>query len=515
VDLPEDGSNSTFNGRDGKVDGTNDNSIVNASKCVSAVAASAQSTSSDDDESTFAQETKDILRVFQQTATTGMTSFSGSMEATRTYIAKSSDNMHNMLIEMDEHTNARLAPFCDMVGDTLRQMEAVLNQNTALRVAYDAWREETAALKAAVDALTWTLDQHIAIPAPPSPDLTASSTTMEEMTMQLSVIQHDIQDVLEAVRNPPGKRKRRTSNQDTEPTTPTNRRPATNRQRAASPEHSLMHSQHATSATQDALDALMIKYPPCPLAITSTEATTDPLPDSPAVQDTSLPDAPTTTAPAENDGWKTVEGKGTQLKRRNDKADNKWAATTANNTPTTKNGGRGKNTHQPRTNTPSTKKTWAEVIKSGGINVQIVLGNSNVGLTTPTARRGERWGGAARRLGKKAGGGERGEEGRGMGGPKMTGGDGICTKGSGGERGVESGAEVAQRRYNLSFVAEEIKAEKCVTMEGEERRTEGNPARWPLSKTGLLADTSQYGPQIQKNKGRTDLKTEDKLRKPM
>jgi hypothetical protein len=39
---------------------------------------------------------------------------------------------------------------------------------------------------------------------------------------------------------------------------------------------------------------------------------------------------------------------------------------------------------------------------------------------------------------------------------------------------------------------------------GEEWRKEGNPARWPLSKTGLLADTSRYGPQIQKKNGRTD-----------
>jgi hypothetical protein len=201
----------------------------------------------------------------------------------------------------------------------------------------------------------------------------------------------------------------------------------------------MMHSKHVTSAAQDALDALMIKYPPRPLAITLTEGTTDPLPDSPAAQDTTLANAPTTTAPAENNGWKTVEGKATQKKRRNDKADNKRAATTANNTPTTKNGGRGKNTHQSRTNTPSAKKTWAEVVKSGGINVQIVLGNGNLGLTTPTARRGERRGGAAWRLGKKAGGGERGEEGRGTGGPKMTGRDGTSTKGSGGERGAESG----------------------------------------------------------------------------
>jgi cell division septation protein DedD len=134
-----------------------------------------------------------------------------------------------------------------------------------------------------------------------------------------------------------------------------------------------MHSKHVTSATQDALDALMIKYPPRPLAITSTEATTNPPPDSPAVQDTTLPDAPTTTAPAENDGWKTVEGKAMQKKRRNDKANNKQATTTANNTPTTKNGGRGQNTHQPCTHTPSAKKTWAEVVKSGGFYLFIYL----------------------------------------------------------------------------------------------------------------------------------------------
>jgi hypothetical protein len=63
-----------------------------------------------------------------------------------------------------------------------------------------------------------------------------------------------------------------------------------------------MHSQHATSTTQDALDALIRKYPPYHLTITLTEVTTDPLPDSKAAQDTTLPDAPTTTAPAVMDG---------------------------------------------------------------------------------------------------------------------------------------------------------------------------------------------------------------------
>jgi hypothetical protein len=43
------------------------------------------------------------------------------------------------------------------------------------------------------------------------------------------------------------------------------------------------------------------------------------------------------------------------------------------------------------------------------------------------------------KLGKKAGAGERGEEGWSIGGPTMTDGDGTGTKGGGGERGVKSG----------------------------------------------------------------------------
>jgi hypothetical protein len=129
-----------------------------------------------------------------------------------------------------------------------------------------------------------------------------------------------------------------------------------------------MHSKHVTSTAQDTLDALMIKYPPCPLAVTSTEATTHPLPKSPAPQDTTLPEAPTT-APAGNKGWKIVEGKAMQRMRKSEKAGYKQMITTDTNTPTIKNGGRGKNTHQPRQKIPSTKKTWAEVVKSSGINV--------------------------------------------------------------------------------------------------------------------------------------------------
>jgi hypothetical protein len=65
----------------------------------------------------------------------------------------------------------------------------------------------------------------------------------------------------------------------------------------------------------------MHKYPPCPLTITSTEVTTNPPPDSNTAQDTTLPDTPTTTAPAAKDGWKTVEGKEVQKKRQFDLID--------------------------------------------------------------------------------------------------------------------------------------------------------------------------------------------------
>jgi hypothetical protein len=52
------------------------------------------------------------------------------------------------------------------------------------------------------------------------------------------------------------------------------------------------------------------------------------------------------------------------------------------------------------------KKTWADVVKAGGINVQIVLGNGNLGLV-PQRKRGERRG-AERGCGEWGGGEQRG-----------------------------------------------------------------------------------------------------------
>jgi hypothetical protein len=121
----------------------------------------------------------------------------------------------------------------DKLENLTRQVDKMALEEVALRKAYRQSTAETAARKATVDTLTKQLDEHIVFPALPLPDPATSPAAMEEMTMQLSHIQHDIQDVLEAVRNPPGKRKRRGSDQNTGPTTPTNQRLATNKKRDA------------------------------------------------------------------------------------------------------------------------------------------------------------------------------------------------------------------------------------------------------------------------------------------
>ncbi|KAI5809267.1 hypothetical protein BZA77DRAFT_361878 [Pyronema omphalodes] len=341
------------------------------------------------------------------------------------------DTVEEKMYDISDHIN-------DRFDGVLAKLNDLHGENAKLRAAYNSTQAETAALKAAVAALTKKIDeQQQVILVPASPNLTASSSAMEEMTMQLSVVQHDIQDVLDTVRNPPGKRKRRGSDQNTEPTSPTNRRPANHKPRATSPVRSMMHSKHVTTAAQAKLDALKLTSPLPLLAIRSTEATPAPHPDSSSAQNMPLPGTPST-APAETNGWKTVEAKATQKKKMKAKETTSTSAI-PKQTPTTKNGGRGKNTHQPRQTTPSAKKTWAEVVKSGGINVQIVLGNGNLGLTTAPARRGERRGGSARRLRRKEGQGERGEEKRGRVGRGVSQGKESGDTRGGVERGEESG----------------------------------------------------------------------------
>jgi hypothetical protein len=223
VDLPHDGSDPFTDGRDGNGDGTDERSTVNARQRASAAettaVASPQQTPTGDPP----------LRIWHRELIAAAVDtivhdapLDCSPEVIYHYSAASLCAVEQAHIK----TQLRLAKFEDNVYNNfdklLQKMDAAWTENTALRKAYHASKEETAALSAAVDALMKRIDETITTTVPPSPATVTSSTTMEEMTMQLSVIQHDIQDVLEAVRNPPGKRKRCTSDQDMEPTTPTN-----------------------------------------------------------------------------------------------------------------------------------------------------------------------------------------------------------------------------------------------------------------------------------------------------
>jgi hypothetical protein len=213
VDLPHDGSDPFTDGRDGKVDGTDERSAANTPQRTSAVGTTAtpspqQTPNGDPPLHVWRRELiaaavdtivhdapMDCLpEVIYHYSAVSLCAVEQAHIETQLCLTKLEDNVNNDFNKL------------------LQRMDAAWTENTALREAYCTSREETAALKAAVDALMKRIDETITTTMPPSPATISSPMTMEEMTMQLSVIQHDIQDVLEAVHNPPGKRKQYTSN---------------------------------------------------------------------------------------------------------------------------------------------------------------------------------------------------------------------------------------------------------------------------------------------------------------
>jgi hypothetical protein len=103
----------------------------------------------------------------------------------------------------------------------------------------------------------------------------------------------------------------------------------------------------------------------------------------------------------ETKGWRTVEGKAMQRKRKTETTDKPHAMETNGKSLTIQNGGRGKKSHQLMKTNTSPKITWVDVVKARGINIQIVLGNGNLGLTTLIQKWGERHGRVAWRLAKR------------------------------------------------------------------------------------------------------------------
>jgi regulator of replication initiation timing len=244
VDPPHDGNNLSFDRGDGKTDRNDDNTVVIANPRDSRPPASLDPLQQPPAIQQWLQEIQEFVldnypmagpippgmhQILEVSATTHML-LANSRDhnmAAHNDAEKSLYQIEERLIalKMDQH---RLFDAVNSKIDNLLQMmDAAWTENTALHEACHASREETAALKVAVDTLTKKLDENITITVPPSPDTATCSTAMEEMTMQLSHIKHDIQDVLDTVRNPPGKRKRCTSDQDNELTMPTNGRLAT------------------------------------------------------------------------------------------------------------------------------------------------------------------------------------------------------------------------------------------------------------------------------------------------
>jgi cobalamin biosynthesis Co2+ chelatase CbiK len=88
-----------------------------------------------------------------------------------------------------------------------KQVDKIALEEVALCKAYCQSTAETAALKATVDTLTKQFNERIVFLALPLLDMATSPSAMEDIMIQLSHVQHDIQDMLAAIHNPPSKRK--------------------------------------------------------------------------------------------------------------------------------------------------------------------------------------------------------------------------------------------------------------------------------------------------------------------
>jgi hypothetical protein len=233
VDLPEDGSNSTFDGRDGKDDESDGlsagNTLQRAPSAASEALPPPPRYTTDYGDSPVRKWRKELVHEAVSAYVFGAEIDCSAENILQYCTANATVGAHlEWIIEqctgaIGDEMESTFQTVFDKLDNLTRKVDKMALEEVALCKAYRQSTAETAALKATVDALTKQLHEHTVFSALPLPDPAASSTTMEEMTMQPSVVQNDIQDVLAAVRNPPGKRKRRGSDQNTKPTTPMNR----------------------------------------------------------------------------------------------------------------------------------------------------------------------------------------------------------------------------------------------------------------------------------------------------
>jgi hypothetical protein len=159
VDLPEDGSDPTFDGRGGIVDGTDGNTVETAPQRVSAEAAPSKTTR-ETTRDRFYDWTSDLTRFTQDAYLSDFSEERGAMDL-KEYCAATHFNVRMIehehgntlrtIEERIEHIEHLLPHSFDAV---LTKLSELTLENTALRRAYHKSTTETVALKTAVGRLT-------------------------------------------------------------------------------------------------------------------------------------------------------------------------------------------------------------------------------------------------------------------------------------------------------------------------------------------------------------------------
>jgi hypothetical protein len=103
VDPPNNGNYLSFDGGDGNTNGSDDNSAVNTPQYISAAASSPEQLLDN------AAQPVQITSLYTIVAT-----------STRDYVQKTSDDMHDLLIEMDDHVTTYLEPFYNILEGILQ-----------------------------------------------------------------------------------------------------------------------------------------------------------------------------------------------------------------------------------------------------------------------------------------------------------------------------------------------------------------------------------------------------------
>jgi hypothetical protein len=217
VDLPDDRFDSTFDGRDGKVDESDGFSAGNMLQYAPSVASEVPPPSP---QYTMEYGESPVRKWRIELANEGAHAYVFGAEidcSAENILQYCAANMAiathvKWLIEkctgtIGDEMQSTFQPVFNKLNNLTRKVDRMGLEEVALRKAYRQSTAEIAALKATVDTLTKQLDECIIILVPPPPDPVTSPSAMEEMTVQLSHVQHDIQDVLAAIHKPPGKRK--------------------------------------------------------------------------------------------------------------------------------------------------------------------------------------------------------------------------------------------------------------------------------------------------------------------